>query len=272
MVYSWGRDLNKSGVLGIGKGVNEVLNPTPIRNLIDYRINSINIDETKAWVISNDGKLFLWGLFNTSQSINNKKLINNENLISNDIIIPQPILVDILLPYFIRKATPFSYIKDEMLRDVGTNICFKYYDKTQMFGLIFGYNPRLNSGKQEAFLSSVSFLDQPRSPIDGFGRGFHNKNIAKGAMSVISEQPIKFYPYEKKLLLKGISDYFLMEDGMIALLTLPHSNDTDEDAYPRLLILLIQNNLSTSDSNSGKISNEYFIYEIPSSLHIIDLK
>ena len=172
MVYSWGKDINKWGVLGIGKGINEELNPSPIMSLIDYRIININIDETKAWAISNDGKLFIWGMFNTSQYINNPKFTINENLISNDIIIPTPLFVDILQPYFITKATPFSNLKDESLRDIGTNIWFKYYDNNQMFGLILGYNPRINSGKQEAFLSSVSFLEQPWSPIDPYGRRF----------------------------------------------------------------------------------------------------
>ena len=92
-------------------------------------------------------------------------------------------------------------------------------------------------------------------------------------MSVISEQPTKFYPFEKKILFKGISDYFIMEEGMIALLTIPHSNDTDEDVYPRLLILLIQSQQSNLDRSvwSKTQNNGCFIYEIPSSLHIIDL-
>ena len=121
MVYSWGRDINQYGILGISKGVHEQLSPSPLYGLIDYSIKSIQLTETKAWAIDSKGKLFLWGSYDTTQ--------NNawSSIIANNIIIPQPIFVDILSEYFIVKATPFPYYSED--DEIGMNICFKTFTK-----------------------------------------------------------------------------------------------------------------------------------------------
>lgn len=87
-------------------------------------------------------------------------------------------------------------------------------------------------------------------------------------MSFVSVQPIQFYPYQQKLMLKDINEYILMENNMIALLTLPQSDSSSEDAYPRLLILTLPDIFTTHSKEKSK----FLIYEVPSSLHLIDLK
>lgn len=116
VVYSWGTDYDKTGVLGIGRGIHEQLNPWPLYNLIDFSITKVNINNNKAWVIDKEGRLFLWGLFNTSQ------------LTTDIIIIPQPLFVEALQHYYITKATPYSNKWEDGSDEVGTNICFKTID------------------------------------------------------------------------------------------------------------------------------------------------
>ena len=144
-----------------------------------------------------------------------------------------------------------------------------------IFGIITNYNPRWCSNKQEIFISSASYLEVPKSPISSFNfgrapfkRGYPNKK----AMSVVSAQPTSSHPYESKLLLKDIDDYILMENNMVALFTLPQPDDRSEDVYPRLLILLLsQSNEDTKASSIARTKGTH-IYEIPSPLHMIDLK
>jgi hypothetical protein len=90
----------------------------------------------------------------------------------------------------------------------------------------------------------------------------------RNAMSVISAQPVQFYPYQQKLMLKDINEYILMENNMIALLTIPQSDSESKGAYPRLLIMALPD-IFTNQSNEN---SKFLIYEVPSSLHLIDLK
>jgi len=130
MVYSWGKDVTRSGVLGISKGIHEQLKPAPLYSLIDYSITSVNIDAKKAWAIDKSGKLFIWGSYNTTQLFSESGIPNNENLITNDIVIPQPMHVAILKNHPINKATPFaSRVETE---EIGTNICFKTTDSQKV--------------------------------------------------------------------------------------------------------------------------------------------
>ena len=55
---------------------------------------------------------------------------------------------------------------------------------------------------------------------------------------------------------KNIGEYVLMEDNMVALLTLPQSDEGSDEAYPRLLILLLPDFTSkerqkTNDKSKG---------------------
>lgn len=138
-----------------------------------------------------------------------------------------------------------------------------------------GYDPKLDGTKQVAFLASASYLEVPKSPISSFRFDVNrNRNRAKAAMSFVSAEPLKCYQYQNKLLLRDIDDYMLMDNNTIALLTLPQADEKSEDAYPRLLVLLhsVMNNTNESHDNSLDKNKGIYIYEIPSSLHMIDLK
>lgn len=121
MIYSWGKDKNEYGVLGISKGHNEQPIPCPLQSLVDYSIKSVKLSESKAWAIDRKGKLFIWGTFDTTQNY------AFSNITSNSIIIPKPMQVDILNDHFIVKATPFAF--KHQLEEVGTNICYKTFTK-----------------------------------------------------------------------------------------------------------------------------------------------
>ena len=147
MVYSWGKDLDFTGILGISKGTHDLPTPCPLHSLIDYSIKSIQLSENKAWAIDSKGKLFIWGSYDTTQR-------NSwANILTNNIIIPQPLLVDTLTEYFIIKATPFSFIAKD--NEFGLNICFKTKNNNT-FGVIMGYNPQSKPGRKEVFHSSAS--------------------------------------------------------------------------------------------------------------------
>lgn len=110
MVYTTGRDVYKTGILGIGKGVHEQPNPSPLVSLIDYRIKHVQLSNDRAWAIDSNGRLFIWGRF------------LNENLMTDSIVIPQPLLVQILKEYEIGKANVFSSHFEETFEEFGTNI------------------------------------------------------------------------------------------------------------------------------------------------------
>jgi len=131
-----------------------------------------------------------------------------------------------------------------------------------------GYDPKSNS-KQETFLMSASYLEPPKSPISSMNLGNSSHRVGKSS-SLISHQPLQQYCYQKKFMLKDIADYVLINSTMIALITLPQVDERAKGAYPRLLVLLlpdVKSNLKNSQTNT-----KFHLYEIPSSLHIIDVK
>ena len=69
--------------------------------------------------------------------------------------------------------------------------------------------------------------------------------------------------YKYKIMLKNIENYVQMKN-MIALITESNPNScSDDDKYPRLLILVMPSLKSILDN--------FYLYEIPSSLHMIDI-
>ena len=136
-----------------------------------------------------------------------------------------------------------------------------------------GYNPRASSGRKEEFLSSASWIEVPKKRFGSLKPDLLNtENNKEKAMSVVSAQPFEPSPYLVKLLLKDINDYILMENNMIALLTIPKPDENSEETYPHLLILTIPD-FFTKDISGEKLgaNKGFYLYEIPSSLHLIDL-
>ena len=62
-----------------------------------------------------------------------------------------------------------------------------------------------------------------------------------------------------------------MANNMVALLTLPKSDENSETPYPHLLILTIPDIFSQKEGDTST-NSEFYLYEIPSSLHLIDLQ
>ncbi|CAI2361445.1 unnamed protein product [Moneuplotes crassus] len=260
MVYSWGADINQTGVLGISKGIHDQSTPCPLHKLIDYSIKDIKMTENKAWAIDSKGKLFIWGSYDITQ------LNSWSNIISNKIIIPQPIIVDALLKYFVVKATPFSYTKSE---ETSLNICFKAYCNNfeeKLFGVVLGYNPKCSSSRKEVFLTSSSFVETRCRPKYNVDLGKVSSDMK--SKTVIS--PIEPVPqiYNRKLLLKNIDEYIFINSRMVALLTVPENDQDSDNKYPHLLILTIPEILSEETDQEP----DFLLYEIPSSLHLVDLK
>jgi hypothetical protein len=123
-------------------------------------------------------------------------------------------------------------------------------------------------------LTSASYLETPNSPNNKLRVDISQQKMgsrAKNSVSFISAQPLRQYWYQEKLMLKNIGEYILMENNMIALITLPQSDEGTDEAYPRLLILLLPDLSCNQKQKVNDKSKGFWIYEIPSPLHIIDI-
>ena len=110
MLYAWGEDIYKTGILGISQNTYFQQDPAPLISLIDYRIRTFQVTNDKAWAIDNSGKLFVWGSF------------RDENMLEDSKIMSTPFRVKALMKFKIRKADVFSSICEESDQEYGTNI------------------------------------------------------------------------------------------------------------------------------------------------------
>ena len=118
VVYSWGSDTQKMGILGVGKGIFEVKEPTPVRALIDYRVKDLTLADNKAWAIDDGGRLFVWGQF------------NNDSMLLDQLVVPQPVRVEVLSGYRVHKASVFNTQNVDSGGSDITNIAFLAQDSS----------------------------------------------------------------------------------------------------------------------------------------------
>lgn len=60
-LYSWGTDLKKTGILGLGSKLFSTNRPMPNKTLFDFRISSVSVSENHCCVSDSKGCLFSWG-------------------------------------------------------------------------------------------------------------------------------------------------------------------------------------------------------------------
>ena len=61
MVYSWGEDLTRQGLLGTGTKTTELLKPCPVGGLIDFTILKLALSDRMAVALDSKGRVFTWG-------------------------------------------------------------------------------------------------------------------------------------------------------------------------------------------------------------------
>lgn len=60
-LFAWGYDQTKMGILGLGSKLFNATRPMPIKNLFDFRINSISMCESHVCASDSKGAMFSWG-------------------------------------------------------------------------------------------------------------------------------------------------------------------------------------------------------------------
>ena len=129
--------------------------------------------------------------------------------------------------------------------------------RNELFGLIMDYDIISDLNSKRRYLNSDSYLKNPN--IKYSQDLFSKNNLLENQETQVQDSQI----YKHKIMIKNINDYVQMKN-MIALITKPDpKTSSDDDKCPQLLILLIPNLKS--------IMNNFYLYEIPSSLHMIDI-
>ena len=115
MVYSWGKDPNKRGLLGT-KEVYQTT-PWPLSNLINYWIKDFSLGLNHAWAIDKQGKLFTWGYGEQGELGHGDEVTQ----------IDTPLLVKWLDQFKVRKAT-------------ATSNSTLFLTESNQFGMFYGGN------------------------------------------------------------------------------------------------------------------------------------